>query len=48
VAKRKVQHEEERKSVPETGERNKVEREWQTKEKEAANREQLVERNERE
>ena len=47
VAKRKGQHEEKRKSVPETRGRNKVEREWQTKEKEAASRGQLVERNER-
>jgi len=47
VAKRRGQHKEERKSVPETRGRRKVEREWKTKEKEAASRGQLVERNER-
>jgi len=47
AAKRRVQHEEERKSVPETRGRSKVEREWKTKEKEAASRGQLAERNER-
>ena len=47
VAKRKMQHEEESKLVPETGGRDKVKREWQTKEKETASRRQLVERNER-
>jgi len=47
AAKKEVQHKEERKLVPKTGGRNKVERKWQTKEKEVANRGQLVERNER-
>ena len=47
TAKRRVQQEKERKSVPETRGRSKVEREWKTKEKEVASRGQLVERNER-
>jgi len=42
-----AQHGEKRKLVVETERRDKVKRKWQTKEKEVANRGQLVERNER-